>query len=89
MRGPFSEVLNDEAERGIQVAHSTILRWVTRHMPEFEKRWNRFSKAVATSWRVDGWLQVVQERGHHDRRNRAGPPHSQKRVLVRSWTSAT
>jgi hypothetical protein len=32
------------AERGIEVAHSTILRWVTRYVPEFEKRWNRFSR---------------------------------------------
>jgi hypothetical protein len=41
------------AERGVRVAHSTILRWVTRYVPEFEKRWNRFSKAVGTSWRVE------------------------------------
>jgi transposase-like protein len=34
------------------VAHSTILRWVTRYVPEFVKRWNRFSKAVGTSYRA-------------------------------------
>jgi transposase-like protein len=27
------------AERGIQVAHTTILRWVLRYVPEYEKRW--------------------------------------------------
>jgi transposase-like protein len=41
------------AERGIKVAHTTILRWVMRDVPEFEKRWSRFSRAVGTSWRVD------------------------------------
>ena len=40
-------------ERGFQVAHSTILRWVARYVPEYEKRWNRFSRPVGTSWRVD------------------------------------
>ena len=27
-------------ERGIVLAHTTILRWVQRYVPEFEKRWN-------------------------------------------------
>ena len=26
-------------ERGIELAHTTILRWVQRYAPEFEKRW--------------------------------------------------
>ena len=37
------------AERGIVVSHSTILRWVSRYVPEFEKRWNRFARPVNTS----------------------------------------
>ena len=28
------------AERGIGLAHTTILRWVQRYVPDFEKRWN-------------------------------------------------
>jgi transposase-like protein len=28
------------AERGIKVAHCTILSWVTRYVPEFQKRWD-------------------------------------------------
>jgi len=31
------------AERGIELAHTTILRWVQRYVPEFEKRWNRYA----------------------------------------------
>jgi transposase-like protein len=41
------------AERGIALAHTTILRWVQRYVPEFEKRWNRYALPVGDSWRVD------------------------------------
>jgi transposase-like protein len=41
------------AERGLSVAHATIMRWVKRYAPEFEKRWKRFAQAVGRSWRVD------------------------------------
>jgi transposase-like protein len=41
------------AERGIALAHTTILRWVQRYVPEFEKRWNRYARPVGDSWRVD------------------------------------
>ena len=41
------------AERGIVVAHTTILRWVQRYVPDFEKRWSRFAVPVGDSWRVD------------------------------------
>ena len=29
------------AERNVDVAHTTILRWVQRYVPKFEKRWQR------------------------------------------------
>jgi transposase-like protein len=41
------------AERGIGLAHTTILRWVQRYVPEFEKRWKRYALPVGDSWRVD------------------------------------
>ena len=41
------------AERGIELAHTTILRWVQRYVPEFEKRWSRYARTVAGSWRCD------------------------------------
>ena len=40
------------AERGIALVHTTILRWVQRYVPEFEKRWHRYALPVADSWRV-------------------------------------
>src|SRR5689334_12181066 len=41
------------AERGIALAHTTILRWVQRYVPEFEKRWSRYALPAGDSWRVD------------------------------------
>jgi transposase-like protein len=41
------------AERGLALAHTTIMRWVQRYAPEFVKRWNRFVRPVGQSWRVD------------------------------------
>ncbi|MFM0060227.1 IS6 family transposase [Paraburkholderia phytofirmans] len=41
------------AERGLSLAHATILRWVKRYTPEFVKRWNRLATTAGRSWRVD------------------------------------
>ena len=63
------------AERGLHLAHTTILRWVQRYVPEFEKQWNRFACIAGRSWRVDetyvrvrgGWVylyRAVDRDGH-------------------------
>ena len=41
------------AERNVDVAHTTIMRWVQRYVPAFEKRWQRYTRPVGLSWRVD------------------------------------
>lgn len=41
------------AERGLALAHTTIMRWVQRFAPEFERRWSRFARKAGRSWRVD------------------------------------
>ena len=41
------------AERGIALTHTTILRWVQRFVPEFEKRWSQYTRPVGRSWRCD------------------------------------
>ena len=41
------------AERGVALAHTTILRWVQPYVPDFEKRWSRYALPVGDSWRVD------------------------------------
>src|SRR6185295_5658894 len=40
-------------ERDIELAHTTILRWVQHYSPEFEKRRKRFARRVGGSWRMD------------------------------------
>ena len=47
-------------ERGISVTPSTIFRWVQRYVPEFEKRWDRFSRPIDYSWRVDETYILVK-----------------------------
>ena len=49
----FRDLVAMMAERGIGMAHTTILRWVQHYTPEFEKRWKRFARTVGGSWRMD------------------------------------
>ena len=41
------------AERGINVDHTTIMRWVHQYSPEMEKRIRRQLRPTNDSWRVD------------------------------------
>jgi transposase-like protein len=41
------------AEREVTVSHTTIMRWVRHYVPEYERRWSRFSKPTHSSWRMD------------------------------------
>jgi len=49
----YRQVCEMLRDRGVSVAPSTVMRWVLRYAPEFEKRWQRYEKPVALSWRVD------------------------------------
>jgi transposase-like protein len=49
----FRDLVEMMAERGLSLAHTTIMRWIQRYVPEFEKRWNRFARLAGRSWRVD------------------------------------
>jgi transposase-like protein len=41
------------AERGIDLEHTTILRWERCYVPEFEKKWDRYARPVGSTWPVD------------------------------------
>jgi transposase-like protein len=41
------------AERGLSMAHTTIMRWVQHCAPEFEKCWRPFANPAGQSWRID------------------------------------
>jgi transposase-like protein len=47
------DLVNMMGERGIELAHTTILRWVQRYVPEFEKCWSQYARSVGGSWRCD------------------------------------
>ena len=49
----FRDLVEMMSERGLHLAHTTILRWVQRYAPEFIKRWDRFGRLAGRSWRVD------------------------------------
>jgi transposase-like protein len=49
----FRDLVEMMAERGLSLAHTTIMRWVHHYAPEFERRWNRFARPTGPSWRVD------------------------------------
>ncbi len=53
------------AERGVVVSHTTIMRWVLRYVPEFERRWARYARRVNPSWRVDETSIPVRGRWHY------------------------
>ena len=61
----YRDLVGIMAERGVMVAHSTILRWVSRYVPEHEKRWNRFSRPVGTSWRCDETYVSIRGKWHY------------------------
>ena len=58
----FRDLVVIMAERGISLAHTTILRWVQHYLPEFEKRWKRYAGPVGGSWRMDE--TYIKVRGH-------------------------
>ena len=41
------------ADRGVTLAHTTILRWIQHYLPEFEKRWSRNARPIGGSWRME------------------------------------
>jgi transposase-like protein len=49
----YRDLVTMMGERGIAMAHTTILRWVQHYSPEFEKRWKRYARSVGGSWRMD------------------------------------
>jgi IS6 family transposase len=41
------------AERGVEVDHTTIMRWVHQYSPEIEKKVRGYLKPTNDSWRMD------------------------------------
>jgi transposase-like protein len=61
----YRDLVEMMAERGIAMSHSTILRWVQRYVPEFERRWARYARRVNSSWRMDETAVSVRGGAHY------------------------
>jgi transposase-like protein len=64
-RQSYRDLVAMMAERGLAVSHTTILRWVIRYVPEFEKRWSRRARKVHSSWRVDETYISLRRKWHY------------------------
>ncbi|MCY8234184.1 IS6 family transposase [Priestia endophytica] len=49
----FRDLVEMMEERGLSIAHTTIMRWVHQYGPELDKRIRRYLKKTNDSWRVD------------------------------------
>ncbi|MEK0224479.1 IS6 family transposase [Bacillus proteolyticus] len=49
----FRNLVEMMEERGLSLAHTTIMRWVHQYGPELDKRVRRHLKSTNDSWRVD------------------------------------
>ena len=62
----YRDLASIMSERGIEMAHTTILRWVQHYTPEFEKRWQRYARPVGgqdggfLSEPAPGWERVAE-----------------------------
>jgi transposase-like protein len=54
----YRDLVQILSERGLPMAHTTILRWVDAET--CEQRWRRFERPVGGSWRVDETLIKVR-----------------------------
>ena len=49
----FRDLVEVMAERGLAIARTTILRWVQRFVPEFERRSSRYVRVTGRFWRAN------------------------------------
>ncbi|GMA65777.1 hypothetical protein GCM10025859_62170 [Alicyclobacillus fastidiosus] len=49
----YRDIVELLKERGVQVSHTTIMRWVHQFGPELDKRIRRYLKPTTDSYRVD------------------------------------
>lgn len=58
----FRNLVEMMEERGLSIAHTTIMRWVHQYGPELDKRIRHHLKPSNDSWRVDKTYIKVKEK---------------------------
>ena len=53
------------AERGLSVAHITIMRWVFQYAPILNKRLRKYLKPTNDSWRMDETYLKIKGVDHY------------------------
>ena len=75
-------------ERGVEVDHSTLNRWVVKYVPRLDEQFRERKRPVGSSWRMDetyvrikdqGRLEVSVSRGRQGRRHGGLPVDGQTR----------
>ena len=59
----FRNLVEMMEERGLSMAHTTIMRWVHQYGPELDERVRRHLKPTNDSWRVDETYIKVKVNG--------------------------
>jgi transposase-like protein len=61
----YRDICSLMAERGVTLVHTTVMRWVQRYIPVFEKKWKKYARPVGSSWRVDETYIKVKGKWHY------------------------
>ncbi len=59
----FRDLVEMMEERGLSIAHTTIMRWIHQYGPELDKKIRRHLKQTNDSWRVDETYIKVKDNG--------------------------
>ena len=71
-------------ERGVEVDHSTINRWVIKYSPQLEEAFHRRKRSVWLSWRMDETLRLSRFMVYCASHHRRPPPHGAFTVYRRA-----
>jgi hypothetical protein len=74
------------SDQGVRASHTSIMRWVLRFVPEYERRWNRRARRVNSSWRVDESVPQWSCLGYADLRIDGSTPSG---IVFRESTQRT
>jgi transposase-like protein len=57
----YRDLVEMMAERGLSMAHTTIMRWVIHFIPVFEKRWWKYAKNLSLNLDISLYYSGLAE----------------------------
>jgi len=61
----YRDLMEMMQERGLEIIHTTIYRWIQHYAPELEKRVKPFLKTPNGSWRIDETYIKIKGKWHY------------------------